>query len=274
MSSTEADTFTSTEGLISFDPNKAGKQMSGEPVNDALARLAEKYGQDVSTEETTDTSQTGEKPVISDAQKKADEEGKKVVDAYSKVIQEHAEQLYETLSYRAKTEDGFINKLLESKDKTEQKMAKKIIERNAEHFGAATAEEYRLNIAKKNAKTPEEAKLLETEHKIAAIEQKQSEQQWQTWKKENSVSGEAAAIADEIRAQYPEMPYGLVMDAVKGRLGGNTVSTKTASSVVGGSVAAPQEQEIDISSPLAKGILKNVNVKATQKFAKEYLRTS
>lgn len=258
----EADTM-SDAGLKAFDPNsKSGKPLSA-PVD-----VAFELGL---TDTTSQQEETEEKSEADSEQKKSDEKGKKVVDNYSAKIQEESEQLYEIRSYRAKTEDGYLDKLIAG-DPTDQKFAKKILDRNSEHFGASTIEEYKVKRAKEQAgDDPTAQAIAEMKAKQEVLEANQKSKAWDEWKKENSVTGEVAKIADQLHEQNPSLAFGLVIDAARGRMGiGEGLKDKEAGSTAVGSSPAPQSEEVNMSSPLAKALLRKVDLKSTKKFAKSY----
>ena len=208
---------------------------------------------------------------VSDEQKKSNEEGQKVVDNYSAKIQEHSEQLYAISVQRVKTEPSHIETLIEG-DKDDRKMAVKVLKNNPDIFGAGTIEDYQVVQARKQAGNSEAAQeLAEIKQRQKNLEDRQSESNWLAWKGQNSVLGEAAELADTIRNDNPNMPWGLIMDAVKGRMGNKEgIMSKPSASTAVGSAAPPEGEEVDLQSPLARSLLRNVNRKETAKFAKSY----
>ncbi len=246
-------------GLKPFNPNKGSGESEGAPTEvktfdlDSLPDEPEKKAKEPSTE-------------VSEEQKKSDEHGQRAVDNFSKQIQEKSEELYGIDLNLAMKDPSHIDKLLEGSSK-DKKMAEKILERNAEHFEAATPDEYQLNKKKAEAgDDPVKQKLAEIDHQMKKDSEEKKKSDWKAWKKDNSVEGEAVTLADQIHSDHPDMDFGLVMAAVKGLSKGERVTTKEA--VATGAVP-PGEEGFDTSSPIAKALLKNVDVKATKKFAKE-----
>jgi len=196
-----------------------------------------------------------------------DPNAKKLVDKYSAKIQETAEELYASMLYRARNEEGYLAKLAASQDPTEKKLVKKILERNPE-FGASSPEEYRLLTEKQQAKDPEAQERIELKHKLNSQDQKLKELEWDKYKEKNGITGDFEVLVDDLHSQHPELPEGKLVAMAKG-LSGGTASPQTkqgASFATGGS--NPAQTEDAFTSPLARRLLKDVS--ATKKFAKEY----
>lgn len=206
-----------------------------------------------------------------DEQKKADAEGKKVVDNYSSQIQEKAEELYGTMLLRAKTEEGYLQKLVHSTDKTERKFAEKILSRNADLFGAGSVEEYKKNLAIASAgDDPKDQKIAAVEHEVKELSEKQRLAEWETWKKEAQITGDFASLVDDLHVQYPAVSHGDLVAMAKGRMGGNgpAISKKASAAVPGGSAFTQSDDPYD--SPLARRFIKDPA--AVKKFAERLER--
>lgn len=194
-----------------------------------LEKPADKKPPEKPVEKTGDTTPP---PNPNPAQAKADAEGQTIVDKFSGKIQAHSEELYATLASRARNEDGFLDKLIASEDPMDQKMAKKILERNADIFGAGTVDEY---LAKqqieKAGDDPVQKELAQLRINQAATDKQLKEQEWKTWKAENGISPELAELADAVRKQYPpSVPYADIIHIARGRLGITNPAPLTKSS--------------------------------------------
>jgi hypothetical protein len=193
-----------------------------------------------------------------DEQKKADAEGQKVIDNYSAQIQEEAESLYGTMLLRAQTEEGYLQKLVTSTDKTKRKFAEKILSRNPELFGAGSVEEYKKNLAISSAgDDPIAQKVAAIEVQTQELSNKQQLAEWETWKKEAQITGDLASLVDDLHSQYPLVSRGDIIAMAKGRLGGNgpAITKKASSAVPGGSSISSSDDPY--ASPLARRFLKN-----------------
>jgi len=252
-------------GLKPFNPNKGSGESEGAPLETG------QWDVDSVSDEPEDKPKV-EEPSSEESkdQKKADEHGQRTVDKFSAKIQEKSEELYGTNLKLALADSSHLDKLLEG-DSTDKKMAEKILKRNAEQFEAATPDEYQLNKKKAEAgDDPVKQKLAEIDHKLKKEGEEKKKSDWKAWKKENSVEGEAETLANQIHSDHPDMDYGLVMAAVKGlEKGEEAPSPKAAASVATGGAVPPGEEGLDSSSPVAKALLRNVDVKATKKFMKE-----
>ena len=182
-------------------------------------------------------------------------EGEKTAENLSKKIQEHSEELYENLSYRAKTEDGYLEKLLDSKDPIEKKNAKKILERNPEHFGAKTVEEYKLVRAKKQAGDDPAAQVrVDLDHKLSSTEQRVDKLEWETWKKEAGIKGDFGQLIDDLHSEHPDLDRKKLVAMAKGLHGNTPIVSKEGSSFASGASAPSKESDDVFNSPLAKRI--------------------
>ena len=220
----------------------------------------------VSLEELEETPEKTEEV----AEKAADKTAK-FLENQSAKIQAQSEQLYELFSFRAKTEEGTLDKLLAG-DTMEKKMAKKIIERNSSHFGAKTIEEYVIKREKEKAGSdPTAQKLAELTAKQQLLEERDSKRDWETWKKENAVAGSVAKAADELHSTYPDLPFGIVIATAKGLADPQTLSQKETVATAAGSVSAPASEEPYVpQSAMGKAFLRSIDMKKLKKFAKEY----
>lgn len=219
------------------------------------------------------SAEEGGTPPVSEAQKKSDAEGKKVVDNYSAEIQQKSEELYAIELHRALSEDGHLAKLVQSDNAVDRKMAKKILERNAERFGASNIEEFQKNLKLAAVGDDETArKLIEQEHEIKQLHSKVSQSDWKSWKDSRKVEPESEfdRTLDDIHSKYPGMPFVDVMDFAKGRTGAAPAGSKTRDSFPSGGQGAAQEST-STDSPLARKLLPNLS--ETEKFAREYTRS-
>ena len=211
----------------------------------------------VTSQTPPETPPSAEKPEV-DEQKKADAEGQKVVDNYSAQIQEEAESLYGTMLLRAQTEEGYLQKLVDSPDKTKRKFAEKILSRNPELFGAGSVEEYKKNLAIASAgDDPIAQRVAAVEHETKELSDKHQLAEWETWKKEAQITGEFGSLVDELHSQYPSVTRGDIVALAKGKLGGNgpAITKKSSTAVPGGSSISSSDDPY--TSPLARRFIKN-----------------
>jgi len=264
----EADDF-SDAGLKPFNPNKSGEPLKPDASGSSPETSPQSFTLDDFKESEEDPEEVVEKDPLKTA--KAKEEGDKEIENRSAKIQELSEQLYAVALQTAKTDPAYLDRMLQG-DKDDRKLAKKLLERNKDLFGASSVEEYQVLKAKKQAgDDPAAQALAEIRARQEQLEHSQSESSWKTWKQENSVSGEAEKLADALHEEHPALAWGLVMDAVKGRLGGKQeFSQKASGSVAVGGANPPESEEVNMNSPLARRFLKGVNVKELRKFAKSY----
>ena len=244
-----------------FDPEKAGKPFDASAVVDGLP----------DTPADDSPKETDKKEVEDTQPSDSDKEGyEKKKEEYAAKIQEQSEELYELNLKKTLEDDEHLATLIEG-DSTDKKFAAKILKRNSEKFGASTIEEYQLKMAKDKAgDDPVKIELAEIKFRQDTAEKNQEKTDWDTWKEKNGVEGKAAEIADQIHADHPALDNGLVMAATKGMMGGEEVSSKSAASMVVGGEAAPKEEEINMSSPAARAMLRKVDMKKTKEFAKTY----
>ena len=255
MSQTEADTFENDQGLKPY-------QVSGKPLQakEWIAGVSEKP----SVEEVIE-----KKEEVPDD--KASQEAEKAVKTREAKIQEASEEYY-GLRMRQAIEDPKRLDSLIAGDAIDRRIASKILQRNTEHFGASTFEEWELKRAKDRAgEDPTAQAMAEMRVKQTQLEREQKESKWDTWKKENAVSAEASEIADQIHKDNPTMSYGLVIAAARGMKQKPDISAKASASTAHGSVGAPQKQEVDMNSPIARQLLRNVDMKRVERAAKKYL---
>src|SRR3990167_3998342 len=110
---------------------------------------------------------------------------------YESFVQRNAEEAYAIALHRAKEEDGYLDKLVASKDPIDQRLAKKLIEKH--DFGAKSVDEYRKNLrAKDIGDDPLKLQLAEMNDRLERMEGSSNERSWNQWKKENAVNGKAA----------------------------------------------------------------------------------
>lgn len=213
------------------------------------------------------------KPPSEDLESKEDAEAEKVIKNNSARIQETAEELYRVEEKLALSDTSRIDRLVNSKDAQDRKLAEKILKRNAETFGANSVEGYKILQARNSSTDPTEQKIAVQDLEIQSLKQKQVDSDWSQWKKDNSVSDEVAAIADDVRATYPNMSNGDILATARGRMGlTQTSSQKKSASTAIGSSGAPEQDDAVYASSLAKRLgLKDPDT--TLKFAKGYLRT-
>lgn len=194
----------------------------------------------------------------------------KIVDDYSETIQARAEEAYAWTLNRVQKDPEYLDNLVQSKDPIDLKLARKLLARN--DFGAKTVEEYRVQIRMKKAgDDPVQQELVRLNSEVERLTEGSRSANWKNWKKEYSVGGEAAEIADAIHAEYPEMPYEDVLSMTRGKLGvAELPSMKEQVGHVRSGGDMGQGENLNMSSPLAKSLLPNV--KQTKKFAKRYMR--
>lgn len=254
-------------------------QASGEP-GDVDPGLAASLGvtlpeaQSNDSDSSEDSSTTEESSAEVSEVEKNEEKSDKVLDNYSAKIQEHSEELYASLSYRSKNEEGFLDKLIASDDTLDRKMAKKILNRNSDHFGVDNIEDYEVKRAKESVGDNQTAqKLAIQEAEIKSLKKKQSDSDWQTWKTSRQVESDSKFDTElnEIHSEHPELPYTDVIMLAKGRLGDSPVTSKDSASTTMGSSGAPQEDDI-LSSPLASRLLGNMD-KESRNFARDYAKS-
>lgn len=241
---------------------------------------------DESDEEDSEDDDEDDKPRQRKKDKSDDESGRKKSKKLPKDTQDHLNDLGENLESfvqrnseeayaialnRAKNEDGYLDKLVSSKDPIDQRLAKKLIEKH--DFGSKTVEEYRKSLREKEiGDDPLKLQLAEMNDRLERMEGRSNERSWSQWKKENAVTGKAAEIADDIHRRYPDMPEGEVMEFVKGKMGGSfRAPQKPSHSTVFGGDGAPHEEAEPVQNKrLVQTLLPNY--KKTRKFAKKYMQ--
>lgn len=192
-------------------------ELQGQPSDAAMRALGVKPEQKPADNKTPPDKKPDSR---SPDQIKSDEEGKKLLDIHSAEIQRTSEELYATESYRALSEDGYLDKLIANPNPVAQKMAKKILERNAEHFGASTIEEYSEAKAVKDAgDDPVAQKLAKQELRIARSEKQLKESEWKAWKAESAITPELGVVADQVRKEQPNLSYPDIIHIARGRSG-------------------------------------------------------
>lgn len=258
-------TYEEVEALGSKPFQEPSSELQG-----SVSELAKTLGVQ-SGETTQEKKQEQEKnPDISDAQKKSDNEGQKVVDRYSGRIQEKSEEMYIIEERLALKDEQYLNSLVSSEDPLDIKLAEKILKRNSEHFGASSIEEYKIAQVKNDDPLAQEIAVQKLE--INSLKKKQEEQEWSDWKRQHKIGEDVEVMLDEIHKKYPTMAGTDALALARGRMGltQTTQNRKSSGAAVGGSgIPEDDEQEI-FSSPLARRLLRDPE--KTKKFAKEYLR--
>ena len=254
---------------LPYVPPSSGKSQGTANVARALGLPADTVPEDDSDEDE----QKDDNTESSNAQsQKADPDQKKrqLAENADAVLQRNMEDAYAIALHRARSEDGYLDKLTQSSDPIEQRLAAKIIARN--DFGAKTVEEYRKTSRMKAAKgDPAEERLIRLESELEELRSGTKTQDWSNWKKDNAVTGEAAELADQVHAEYSTMSYSDVLSLVRGKMGiASKPLQKESMGFVRGGSGMPEEDQADFESPLAKALLPNI--KATKKFAKQYLK--
>lgn len=242
------------------------EQPTGEPQG-ALATALGVTNTPKTPEGETSTTQ-GEKsadvPVEKSAPGKPDAK-----DTYSAKVQELAEEAYAWAANQARQNPDFLEKLVTSGDPTDQKLATKLLARN--DFGAKTIDEFKKNvILKKAGDDPRDRAIAELRMELNELKTGSGAKDWQSWKKENAVAGEAETLADQVRSEYPTMSNADVLALVRGKLGITHVPTQKEQMGYGrgGLGAVPEENSVDTESPLARALLPR-DVKKTTEFAKQ-----
>lgn len=262
------------------DPSEAGlkpwKPKSGEP-RDPDPALAKALG--IDEEEPENEADLDEEEPLEKEEKpqptKSELEGKKKVEDFSAKIQERSEELYGLELSKSLKDSAHIGKLIHSTDPLDRKMARKILERNSDHFGASSIEAYLKKEALDGVTGDTEKKLVAQDFEIREIKQKQAEKDWSDWKKSRQVEegSEFDQILNSIHSEHSTLPFVDALSLAKGRMGLTPTSeTKGRGSTSLGGAAAPVEEELNLASPVARGLLpKSSEMKELKKFAKEYL---
>lgn len=194
-----------------------------------------------------------------------------LVDQYSAAIQRDAEEAYAWSLNRARSDETYLDKLVQSKDPIDQRLATKLLARN--DFGSKTVDEYKRNLIVKNAgKDPRDQALAQMRVELDELRNGTQSKDWSSWKAENAVSGEAEVLADNIRAEYPSMNNADVLAFVRGKLGitQNPTQKERMGFVRGGLGAVPEEDAPNLESPLAKALLPK-DIKKTVEFGRQLL---
>lgn len=147
--------------------------------------------------------------------------GAKRVEDYSAAIQQHAEQAYAWALHRAMTDPATLDTMIASQNPIDQKIAEKILERNAEHFGAGTLQDYQAKktIADAGAdpRDQELAQMRITQNKLL---EENKDRAWKDWKRDNGVKDdEFGKLCDQIRKEYRNSPEADVIALARGRVG-------------------------------------------------------
>lgn len=246
-----------------WTPPTAGETQGRVNVSKALGLPENPSEEELEETETKQEGNTQQTP-----SKRADETKKQLAENADAVLQKNMEEAYATALYRARNEDDYLDKLAQSKDPIEQRLASKLIERN--DFGAKSLDDYRKQLRIKSAgKDPRDQKIAELEAAIEEIRGTSTSKEWSEWKTQNKVTGEAEQMADEIHSSHPDLPPNYILGIVRNELGAPTPSRKESVGFVRSSGSSPEEDGVDLSSPLAKRLLKNP--KETVKFAKQWM---
>ncbi len=221
--------------------------------------------------ETTEE-ETGEQPKTLGSKKALPKPGEnKLVDKYGERIQQLAEEAYALDLDRVRKDPAYLDKLVQSNDPMDQRMATKLLSRN--DFGAKTVDDYKRSLIVKNAgKDPRDQAIAELRMEVENLKSGTRSQDWASWKQQNAVSGEAETLADSVRAEYPSMSNADVLAFVRGKLGITHAPSQKEQMGYGrgGLGAVPQEDTPDLESPLARALLPK-DIKATQKFGRQLL---
>ena len=248
---------------LPYVPPSSGKSQGTANVARALGLQPDEVPADEPEEPKTDNTE----PKAESDQKK-----RQLAENADAILQKNMEEAYALALHRARNEDGYLDKLSQSSDPIEQRLAAKLIARN--DFGAKTVDEYKKNLRMKAAKgDPKEERLIRLESELEELRSGSKTKDWTDWKRENSVTGEVAELCDQTRVDYPNMPYKDVLALVRGKMGiASKPLLKEQMGFVRGGSGMPEEDTTSFESPLAKALLPNL--KATQKFAKQYLKAA
>lgn len=150
-----------------------------------------------------------------------DAAGQKIVENYSATIQRHAEQAYATALYRAKQDPTALDAMIASEDAVEKDIAKKLLERNPELFGAGNVEEYQAKKQLESAGSdPRDREIAQMKLDNAKRDQREADREWREWKKENGVKADSfGQLCDQVRREYPNSPKGDIVAIARGRAG-------------------------------------------------------
>lgn len=263
-----ADPFDVMEKGIPFD----AKKLAGEPAGQQLSKVAEALGiadkdlpedeEEIDEEEESPQAKgTGSK----DAKAKAD-----ALENYSAQVQEKSEELYALNLSMAKDNPEHIEKLIKSSNPLDQRMAKKLLDRN--DFGAKTIEEFKKMQARKSVgDDPVKQELADIKSSLEELRNERKIMAWNDWKKENAIKGDAAKLADDFHARYPDADNADIVAYVRGKMGVSNGFSMKSSSFAGsrGDMPETTDEELDFSSPVAKGMMKNVDLKKLRKFTRQ-----
>lgn len=147
--------------------------------------------------------------------------GEKRVEEYSAAIQKNAEEAYAWGLHRAMTDPETLDQMIASKNPIDQKIAEKILERNAEHFGAGSIQEF---LAKKTiddaGADPRDRELAQLKINQNKLLEENKNRAWNDWKRDNGVKNdEFGKMCDQIRRDYPNSPESDVVSIARGRAG-------------------------------------------------------
>lgn len=156
------------------------------------------------------------------AQDVANANGQQVVDQYSGAIQRLAEEAYALAAHNALSDSTYVDRMLESGDKTQVDLAKKVIERNSEHFGAKSVEEYQAQVElKKAGDDPVKIELAQLRLNQTRIDNDHADRDWKAYKDKQKVEedSEFDKLCDSVRKEYPKASKGDILHMARGRAG-------------------------------------------------------
>lgn len=148
--------------------------------------------------------------------------GKAAVDNYSAAIQTMAEEAYALASHNALTDASHLDRMIESGDPTQVKIAEKVIERNSEHFKAKSLEEYKANAElAKAGDDPTKLELASLKQEQAKMKKERADEKWSDFKIKQKIeaNSEFDALCDTVRKEYPNAPMSDVIHTARGRAG-------------------------------------------------------
>lgn len=145
---------------------------------------------------------------------------------YEASIQRSAEESYAWALHRSMMDPNALDVMLSSQNPIDRKLAEKILERNSEHFGAGSLDEY---LAKKTiddvGSDPRDRKLAEIELNQKKILKAEDNRRWSDWKKENGVKNdEFGKLCDSVRSEYTSSPEADIISIARGRAGIKSLS--------------------------------------------------
>ena len=161
-------------------------------------------------------------PLAAPAQQQANQNGQQVVDNYSSTIQGLAEEAYELARHNAVSDPTYLQSLIDSGDKTKMKLADKVLERNAQQFGAKSVDEYKAKLElDKAGDDPVRIELAQIKMEQARVKSDQTNRDWNSFKRNKKVQegSEFDKLCDSVRKEYPSSPESDVLLLAQGRAG-------------------------------------------------------